>query len=419
MAVVVVLGATATTVGLGVRTTAGWVDQSRYHWPTVATMIDRLPAVDVVDVQTATGPLYHLSLAVPARLLGLSEGGVEVLAALYGAVLAALVVGASRGLTTAPRIGAVGLVLLSPYLWESTLWMQTDAAAMTFALAALLLLVRAPQARHRHALWVGLLVAGAVGVRQTFGWMILVAAVGLWFTGPTKTLRARLADVAAGTLPGVAVLVGLVAAWRGLLPPAMASSNADHRSPAGLTYMFALAAWFLVPLVVALGRDVWGRRRDWPLALGTGLVAAVPGLLFPSSELGGDDLPRSGGWLWVLVSKTPAPGDRSVLLVVLALVGGAAFALLLLRLVRTGSGRVAAVLGVALVGAALFASAGSQMYQKYYETPLVIIVFFLLRALFAGAAPGRTTVLAAWPAVLQAGALAALVLLPVARALAA
>ena len=222
----------------------------------------------------------------------------------------------------------------------------------------------------------------------------------------------------AGTLPGVAVLVGLVVAWRGLLPPAMASSNADHRSPAGLTYMFALAAWFLVPLAVALGRDLWSRSRDRLVALGAGLVAAAPGLLFPSSELGGDDLPRSGGWLWVLVSKTPAPGDRSVLLVVLALAGGAAFALLLLRLVRTGSARVAAVLAVALVGAALFASAGSQMYQKYYETPLVIIVFFLLRALFLAAGPGRARLLAAWPAVLQALALAALVLLPVARALA-
>ena len=145
VAVLVVLVATAATVALGVHATAGWVDQSRYHWPTVATMIDRLPSVDVVDVQTATGPLYHLSLAVPARLLGLSEGGVEVLAAAYGAVLAGLVVGASRGLPAAARIGAVGLVLLSPYLWESTLWMQTDAAAMTFAFAALLLLVRPPQ----------------------------------------------------------------------------------------------------------------------------------------------------------------------------------------------------------------------------------------------------------------------------------
>ena len=100
------------------------------------------------------------------------------------------------------------------------------------------------------------------------------------------------------------------------------------------------------------------------------------------------------------------------------IVAVAAAALLLLRLVRTGSVRVAAVLAVALVGAALFASAGSQMYQKYYETPLVIIVFFLLRALFLAAGPGRARLLAAWPAVLQALALAALVLLPVARALA-
>ena len=410
-AVVVILGAVTATVALGVHATAGWLDQSHYHWPTVAKMVRELPSVDVVNVMTATGPLYHLSLAVPARILGLPEGGVEVLAAAYGCVLAVLVILAGRGMPAVPRLAASAVVLLSPYYWESTLWMQTDVAAMTFAFAALLVLLGPRPPHAGRALAVGLLVAGAVGVRQTFGWLIVVAALGLWLSNAGRPLRTRVADVALGTVPGAAVLLALVVAWKGLLPPPLARLNATHHSPAGLTYMVALAACYLTPLVLALGRDVWGRRQDWPIAAGAGLVAALPGIVFPSSELAGRELPRSGGWLWAVVARTPAPGDRSVLLVGLAFVGGAAFALLLLRIARGGSPQVAWVLGTALVTAAVFASAGAQMYQKYYETPLVLIVFLVIREAFRGRPPHRR----AWalgPTLLQGGAAVALVLVP-------
>ena len=97
----------------------------------------------------------------------------------------------------APRLAATGLVLLSPYFWESTLWIATDVAAMTFAFAALVALIR-PQLDRPQALLVGLLVAGAVGVRQTFGWLIAAVAIGLWLSNPSKSVRARLLDVAAG-----------------------------------------------------------------------------------------------------------------------------------------------------------------------------------------------------------------------------
>jgi hypothetical protein len=436
--VVVVVGAAATAVLFSVRATAGWTDQSGYHWPTIAKMIRELPSIDVVNVKTATGPLYHLSLAVPARVLALPEGAVQLLSAMYGCVLAALVIVAGRGMPLAPRFAASGLVLLSPYFWESTLWMATDVAAMTFAFAALVVLVR-PQLDRRHALLVGLLVAGAVGVRQTFGWLVAVAAIGLWLSNPSKSTKARLLDIAAGTVPGAVVLAALVIAWKGLVPPSFVPLNATHHSPAGLTYMFALAGCYITPLVLALGRDVWGRRSDWPTSLAVGIVAAVPGVIFASSEFAGEEKPRSGGWLWVLVARAPAPSDRSILLVGLALLGGVGFTLLALHIARTNSPRVALVLGVALATSAMFASAGSQMYQKYYEIPLVVIVFLVTREAFrdrhqvtneaAGERPPvsrgafKDNPRHAWafavsPAMLQVCAVVAIVGLPFVRALA-
>ena len=86
----------------------------------------------------------------------LAPSELQLLAATYGCVLAALVIVAGRGMPLAPRLAATGLVLLSPYFWESTLWMATDVAAMTFAFRALIVLIR-PQLDHRQAL---LVVAG-------------------------------------------------------------------------------------------------------------------------------------------------------------------------------------------------------------------------------------------------------------------
>jgi hypothetical protein len=412
--VVTIIGATAIAVLFRVRVTAGWRDQSGYHWPTIAKMIRELPSVDFVHVATATGPLYHLSLAIPARVLALPEGAVQLLAAIYGCLLAVLVIVAGRGMPLAPRLGATGLVLLSPYFWESTLWIATDVAAMTFAFGALVVLIR-PQLDRPQALLVGLLVAGAVGIRQTFGWLVAVAAIGLWLSNSSVPVRARLLNVAAGTVPGAVVLAVLVIAWKGLLPPSLAPLNGAHHSPAGLTYMFALAAWYLTPVVFALGRDLWGRRNDWPISLAVGLFAAVPGVIFASSELAGEGKPRSGGWLWAFVARAPAPSERSVLLVGLAFLGGVAFTLLARHIARTNSLRVALVLSMALVTSAIAASAGSQMYQKYYEVPLVIIVFLATREAFKDK-PMHTRAAAVLPAMLQLCAVVAIVGVPFVRA---
>ena len=84
---------------------------------------------------------------------------------------------------------------------------------------------------------------------STLRWLVAVAAIGLWLSNPSKSVKTRLLDVAAWTAPGAAVLAALVITWIGLLPPALAPAQRD---PAGLTFMFALAACYLTPLVFVL-----------------------------------------------------------------------------------------------------------------------------------------------------------------------
>jgi hypothetical protein len=114
-----------------IQVTSGWYDQELYHWPTVTRFAQQLPRPDVVHVQTATGPLYHLIAAVLTRTLDLSMEATQFLmGALSWSTLAASLIIATRSLHPACRYLVLVCVFASPYVLQSTLWMMTDALAL-------------------------------------------------------------------------------------------------------------------------------------------------------------------------------------------------------------------------------------------------------------------------------------------------
>lgn len=378
VASIVGLLAAAGVVLRNTQVTAGWTDQSHYHMPTIVGLAQALPEVDVVGVQTATGPLYHLTLAIPMRVLGLSEGQVQVLGGwFYWTLLVVAVVWVTRPLPVLPRALVGAAVVASPYVWQSTLWTTTDAAGTVFALLALALSAR----RVGSLGWAaatGIAIALAVATRQTYAWLLLPGLVAAWHADDR-----RWRTVLAVCGPAVAVLSVLVAAWGGLTPPAFADLNGAGPNPAGISFGFALWAFFAVPLLAAL----WRRRprvsrSELALAALVGTVAALPALAFPS-DYSEERNVRKGGWLWLVVRETGEVADRSVVVIVLAFVGAAAVTLILRELARAGG--PVGVLGSACFASIIAAAASAQTYQKYYEAPILICFAVLAVALLARA----------------------------------
>lgn len=391
-ALVVVAAAAVAVTGAG-ATTAGAGDQRGAHLPTILRLAHELPRVDITSIEVATGPLFHLLVAVPVRVLDLGPVGAQIAGSLLAAGCAALVLLAAPGSVhaTRTRLLIAAPLLLSPYFWQSALWLNTDDTAVLFGLGALLLALH--DRRTRTCAVVGGLLACAVATRQTWVWLVPPAAAAVlqpW--APPGRASARLALVCG---PPLAVLVILLVSWRGLTPPAFQNANDTPPSAVSISYCFALLAFFLVP--VAWSAAPPGARWFTTPGLVVGAVAALPALALPSAATVGSDA-RTGGWLWEVVRLTPAPHDRSLLLALLAVVGG----LTLVRLLRLLRPREAWAVSSGVAALAITLTPGINLFQRYTEVPLLLLAFLVTLALVR-----RHAVRRYWPLVLVAVAQAA------------
>ncbi|MCG5433100.1 hypothetical protein LV457_12515 [Mycobacterium sp. MYCO198283] len=348
-------------------------------------MREAFPAIDVVHVQTATAPLYHLVTAALSESLGLGQAGTEVTGGTFAAVLAAVVVWfagtVARGWC---RALAVLPLLLSPYFWESALWMLNDAAALLFGFGALAVVLRRPDGRTAQ-LVVGMLLAAAVATRQTYVWAVVPAMAAVLLANRHRP-QAQLAAIGCRVaVPPLLVLTALVVLWHGFVPPFFHEINAATRSWVSLSYCFAVAAMFLTPVLLCVEQ-----RRSVPRVVAVAAVglAVLPALIFSSTATVSPDDTRRGGLIWGLVAHGPAVGGRSLVLVALAGTG----AYVTCRLAAQLSPPCAVVATTGLCALAVVLSAGGQLYQKYFELPIAALaVFAVCDALSAG------TVTRRWP----------------------
>ncbi|WP_072749482.1 hypothetical protein [Rhodococcus maanshanensis] len=404
-----VLACTALVAGLGVIVTAGGRDQRSFHLPSVMRIRDDFPRIDIVDLPTATGPLYHLVVAAISGPFGMGEAGTQIVGALFAAALAALAVWHARSVPTPyGRALAVAPLLLSVYFWQSALWMLTDDAAILFTMAALVLLERTLTTRRQVA--IGVLIAAAIATRQTFVWALVPAILACLWSMRGRPWPTRVGALARLCVPGVAVLVALVTMWGGLTPPAMRGFNASTQSWTSIAFTFAVAAIFAVPVLIATMRtDVIRERARVGVAVGA--VAALAASVFPSAATSFPDDSRRGGVVWAVVAQVPDVAGRSPILVILAFIGGFACTVVFFILER----RTAIILASALCALAVATAPGAQLYQKYAELPIGMFAVLAIVALFADGQIRRT-----WPLLGLAGFQALLtigvVVMPIVRA---
>jgi hypothetical protein len=161
--------------------------------------------------------------------------------------------------------------------------------------------------------------------------------------------------------------------WGGLIPPRFVGHHGGWNVT---TFAFGLAliGIYAAPWMLLMRSDVRGT-----LATGTGGVAlllAAAASIAPSSY--NADAGRWGGWLWEAVRRSPGVLDRSILLTVLAIAGGLTIATLARRAVGRGRTRETVVLVVALASWMAAQSANFQVWQRYFEPTILILLSWLI-----------------------------------------
>jgi hypothetical protein len=358
-------------------------DARVYQLPTILQLSERL---DFSGYPSAQTPLYHLLTAGWGKLVGFDLWKLRLLnvAFSYGAALALLRL--LRRATPLEPWQAFALTLLftlSPYFFGASFTLLTDNLAILFALLALERVDRFRSDASLLTFGVACLcIAGAVLTRQSFLWLVPLAA---WFLlrSPAPVER-RLAGAALLAL-ALAPLAALVVDWGGLVPPTADPASCGlctDRPGVGRDALTLRTVGFTVALLGAYAAFIFGPRllrRGRPLqAVPGGAIAGAVGagiLLLAISPLVYEPIvpgqAGDAGYLWKISDRLPVVLGSSLVFWLLVPFGCLAV-ILLVR--RAGPESLPAVYLAAFLIAALPVRL---VYQKYFD-PFALLALALL-----------------------------------------
>lgn len=369
-------------------------DQNQHHLVVIDSMADAWPRIDLVDYPSATSPGYHLVMALAGIVVDPDDPGSP------RAVLAMRLVNLTLtlGLLVVAWWGAwrlsgpiLATMLLLPLLGNSYflgggIFLTTDNAALLFVFLAMTGLLRRDLCVPR-GLLLGLAACAAVATRQIHVWVAAPVGAACLLASPLRRFAPRWArpdrDAPAGpAMVAVAVIAGgaplallawFVWLWGGLMPPAYVDLHNTGANPATFAFALALAGG----LGVLLAPLAHLERRDLlhPAALamaGAGLLSAT----LPATDYALKQ--RAFGALWRIVERMPAIGERSIVLVAGAVVGGLLLGALWSAANRRGRGPTSALLLLSALGWALAQSFNSMAWQRYFEPFLLVLLAWLV-----------------------------------------
>lgn len=365
-------------------------DEATAHLPTVMQFAAQLPTPDLHDYPSATGPGYHLLMAIPARL-GVGVHGLRIIGSLAGLALV-LLVWRMAARAAGPVVGlALALPLLcSTYILSGSAWLTTDVLSVLIG-SAMVAVSAWWMPTTRTFLTLAVLFVAALAVRQTNVFLAApVLAAGILgsplgrsasdaeqWSGDEPRSWSRLAAACFALVPGALLLLALMKLWGGLMPATFRSMHDNGLSPVAPAYGMALmGTWASIALLPLMPEVVQTVRRHW-LGLGViallGFVAAAVAESTWSVEQG-----RWGGAYWMIVKAFPSIGGRSIVIVSAAAVGAVLAAVLWIRAAEIRRGRQATIVLVALLALMVVQVGNSQVWQRYFDPAVLVSLAWLV-----------------------------------------
>jgi hypothetical protein len=360
-------------------------DARVYQLPTILQLSERL---DLSDYPSAQTPLFHLVMAGWGELVGFELWKLRLLnvAISYGAALALLrLLRRATPLDDLPAFALTLAFVLSPYVFGASFTLLTDNLAILFGLLALERIHAYARDGSPGAFALACLaIAGAVLTRQSYLWLVPVAA---FFLVAPPLRPARVA--AGGALLALALvpLAALAIEWNGLVTPSAdpASCGLCTDQPGlGRDALTLRTAGFTVALLgmyaaAVLGPGLWRRARRLrtpPLALLAAAAAAGVVLLLVSPlefKPAAPGVQGDAGYLWRVSDVLPTVLGSSLAFWLLVPAGAVAAALLVRRV---GWSALASVyLAAFLLGTLPI----SLVYQKYFDPFMLLAVALFAR----------------------------------------
>jgi hypothetical protein len=327
-----------------------------------------------VNYNAAMAPGYHVFMAAVLRATG-SWIAVRAANLAIGVLLIGLAGHVAWRLSGEWSAAATTLTLaVSSYVVSGSVWLTTDNLGLLLAMGSLGLLIlgtSTPATSLASGVFGGL----AALVRQIHVWTAAPIAVNAFWSGlnaRTDWTAGRVGSVASAALPVLAV-GSLVLLWGGLLPPRFVGHHGGWNATA-FVFGLALIGVYGSPWLLLTRSDIRGAVLSGAGVTVAGIAALA--VIAPSSyDVQGG---RWGGWLWEVVRRTPTVFDRSVVLIPLAIVGAGTLATLWRRAETRMRTRESGLIVIALFSWMAAQSANFQIWQRYFEPAILILLSWLI-----------------------------------------
>ena len=346
-------------------------DQNHHHLPVIRQFATQLPWPDIRDYESATAPLWHIVLAIPARF-GASDVSLRLLTALAGGILVLVVAMGARRFSLGQATALMALpVALNPYVLYSSMWITTDVPALIAAALAIL-------SCYASRRWSGIPLAVAVAIRQTSVWALPALAVLSAQRSRERggSVKAMVLSQALALLPAIVLLGLLVYQWHGLMPPRYRNIHDRGMNLATPAFSLAMVSVWGLPLLACAWTEL-ARLPRFAVVL-AGMVGLSLALAVPTSV--NFDAGRWSGPIWTIADHLPVVLERSLLITALAPFGAIALLMLVSRTIRAGQGLAGVTLGMGVLGMIAVNSINSQCWERYADPPLLLLLPWLAAA---------------------------------------
>ena len=365
-------------------------DEAAAHLPTVLQFAAQLPTPDLRDYPSATGPGYHLLMAVPARI-GFGVHGLRIIASLAGLALVLLVWRtAARAAGPAVALALTLPLLMSTYVLSGSAWLTTDVLSVLIG-TTMVAIAAWWMPTTRTFLTLAVLFAAALSVRQTNVFLAApIVAAGILgsplgrsasdaeqWSGDEPRSWSRLGAACLALVPAALLLLALVNLWGGLMPATFRSLHDKGLSPVAPAYGLALLGTWAAIALLPMAPEVLHTIRRHALAIALVASLAFLGAVVADSTWSVEQ-GRWGGAYWMIVKAFPAIGGRSIVIVAAAVVGAVLAAVLWIRAAEIRRGRQATIVLVSLLALMVVQAGNSQVWQRYFDPAILVALAWLI-----------------------------------------
>ena len=333
-------------------------DERVFHLPAIRKFAAELPVPDIRRYSAATGPLYHVVMAIPVRAGVDSVIALRVFSLLLAAAGALAIWRLFAALTTPSRAAFfASVVALSPYYLGPAIYLNTD----NLAFGAMAVALTAWLAPASSSAGMGIASTVAILTRHIFAWLIPLSALH-WWRG-----RRSAAGLMWTAVPLLSLLI-LFYLWGGTVPPAFGVHRASSGLLPLLVVLGTLGPWAL-PLLPSFAAGASPRRAALAFVV-LGAASAAYLLVWPL----GDAHPAPwGGGLRTLGRYTGTLAGTSLLYWVAVLLGVLTVSLWAARRPTAASRNLFIALGLW----SLMQTANAAMHERYYHPFLLLILLAL------------------------------------------